>query len=287
MAAPRNQPAHRRSAPVRRPKRAARSRRKSGGRGGAWGKAWRGFRAMPGTVQGVIALVLLLALWVAANWAVQVARKPSELLFPVSDALHRTPTETWRAYGSLFEQHSTARVSPALLAALAQTETSGNPIVRTYWRWSWSPDPFQIWRPASSAVGLFQLIDGTFDQARRLCVHDHVVVEQGAWNDPRSCWFNGLYTRTVPSHSIEMTAAYLDRQIGSILARRRITRATPQQLDRLAAVIHLCGAGAGSGYAQRGFRFGSNARCGDHSGTAYIARVESLKRTFARLAAEG
>ena len=30
----------------------------------------------------------------------------------------------------------------------------------------------------------------------------------GPWYDLRSCWFNSFYTRTLPSHSSEMTAAY-------------------------------------------------------------------------------
>jgi hypothetical protein len=263
-----------------------RARKKSSRRrGGPWKRAWRGFRSGPAPVQWVFATVCLLALAVAVNFGVQVARKPSELFFPVSNALNRTPAETWRSYGHLFEKHSTARVSPTFLAALAQVEASGNPIVRTYWRWSWSVNPFDIYRPASSAVGLYQLIDGTYDEARRLCVHDHVVVEAGAWNEPRSCWFNGLYTRTVPSHAIEMTSAYLDRQISNILARHRVRNIDAQRLQHLAAVIHLCGAGAGSAYARRGFRFGADGTCGDHSARAYLARVDAMKRRFDALAA--
>ncbi len=287
MAGPRIRPLSRSaSAPASRRKRAAsKGRRKNSRRGGPWLRSWHALRALPLTAQGLLFSVVLVTLFVPVNWAVQVARKPSELLFPVSDALNRSPAQTWQSYGHLFEQHSTSRITPALLAALAQTETSGNPLVRTYWRWSWSLNPFDVYRPASSAVGLYQLIDGTYAEARKLCIHDHVVAEAGRWDDWRACWFNGLYTRTMPGHSIEMTSAYLDRQIGSILARKRITRATPAQIDRLAAVIHLCGAGAGASYAQRGFRFGANSRCGDHSAAAYLSRVASLKRTFAALSA--
>src|SRR5688572_29914343 len=164
---------------------AARSRRKSSARPGRWLRAWRALRGAPSMLQWVFAVVLTLTVAVAANFAVQVVRKLSELFFPVSDTLNRTPRETWRSYGDLFEQHATARITPQLLAALAHVEASGNPIVRTYWRWSWSPNPFEIYRPASSAVGMYQLIDGTFDQARRLCIRDHVVVEEGPWNDWR------------------------------------------------------------------------------------------------------
>jgi hypothetical protein len=267
---------------VRRAPQGTRSQRKSRSRQGRWLRAWRVFRGVPAPLQGFVAVALAVALAVVANFAVQVVRKPSELLFPVSDALNRTPSQTWRSYGPLFERHSTARITPQLLAALAQVEASGNPLVRTYWRWSWSLDPFEIYRPASSAVGLYQLIDGTFDQARRLCIHDHVVVEDGPWSDWRSCWFNSLYTRTVPSHAIEMTSAYLDRQVARILASRP-GKASPRQTGNLAAVIHLCGAGAGAGYARRGFTLAKNQRCGDHSVRAYLARIDSMQKVFGKL----
>ncbi len=99
---------------------------------------------------------------------------------------------------------------------------------------------------------MFQITDGTFAEARRYCIHDHVVVEDGPWHDPQSCWFNALYTRVVPAHAVEMTAALLDRTVARILARNRITTASLQQRQNLAAIIHLCGDGAGDGYARRG-----------------------------------
>src|SRR5580698_4814616 len=71
---------------------------------------------------------------VAANFLYQVIRKPSELLFPVSSVLAKNPAETWRAYSVLFRRYATPHISAELLAALAQVEGSGNPLVRTYWR---------------------------------------------------------------------------------------------------------------------------------------------------------
>ena len=165
------------------------------------------------------------------------------------------PAQTWRQYGPLFDEHSTAVITPELLAALAQVESSGNPVARTYWRWRFSWNPFELYGPASSAVGMFQITDGTFAEARRYCIQDHVVVEDGPWHDPHSCWFNALYTRVVPAHAVEMTAALLDRKVARILARNRIATASLQQRQNLAAIIHLCGDGAGNGYARRGFRF--------------------------------
>ena len=120
---------------------------------------------------------------------------------------------------------------------------------------------------------------------RRYCVHDHVVAEDGPWTDPGSCWFNALYTRVVAGHAVEMTAALLDRTVARHLARHGRQAASLQQRQDLATVIHLCGAGAGDGYARRGFRFASGQRCGDHDPRHYLARVNTLKREFARLAA--
>jgi hypothetical protein len=221
------------------------------------------------------------------NWVYQVVRKPTELFFPVSTVLAKTPPETWRQYGPLFRAHSTRVITPDLLAALAQVEGSGNPVARTYWRWRPTWHPLQVYQPASSAVGMYQITDATFREARRYCIHDHVVVEDGRWNDVRSCWFNGLYTRVVPSHAVELTAALLDRGVATTLARRHAGAATLQQKQDLAAVIHLCGAGPGDAYARRGFRLTAGQRCGDHDVRAYLAHVNALKRRFAGLAASG
>ena len=177
------------------------------------------FRRTPGVVQTTVLAGVFLVLFFAVNWTYQVIRKPSELWFPVSGSFYKDPAETWRAYGSLFERHSTAVMTPDLLAALAQVEGSGNPVVRTYWRFSLTHEPFEIFRPASSAVGMYQITDGTFAIARRYCVHRHRVVEEGPWYDYKSCWLNDLYTRTVPSHAVEMTAAYLDVGVTRVLGR--------------------------------------------------------------------
>ena len=260
--------------------RRARSRRGRTPRAAAF---WRLIAPLP--IRIVVGTVLLVTVWAAVNWIVQVARKPTELLFPVSESLGKAPEQTWRQYGALFAEHSTTVITPELLAALAQVEGSGNPVARTYWRWRLSWNPFEVYRPASSAVGMFQITDATFAEARRYCIHDHVVVEDGPWYDPHSCWFNALYTRVVPAHAMEMTAALLDRTVARILTRNRVATASLQQRQNLAATIHLCGEGVGDGYARQGFRFRAGQRCGDHDPRRYLAQVNALKSQFARLAA--
>ena len=247
----------------------------------------RAILAAPLSIRILVGAVLILALWSAVNWGYQVIRKPTELFFPVSGALAKTPPETWRRYGRLFREHSTAVITPDLLAALAQVEGRGNPVARTYWRWRLTWNPFQLYQPASSAVGMYQITDATFREAKRYCIHDHVVVEDGPWYDVRSCWFTRLYTRVVPSHAIELTAALLDRGVADTVGRQRLATATLQQKHDLAAVIHLCGAGPGDAYARRGFRLTADQRCGEHDVRAYLAHVNSLKQQFVRLAAAG
>lgn len=247
-------------------------------------RALRALLEAPGLIQFIIVATIVLTLWAAANWVYQVVRKPAELFFPVSDTLFKMPSETWSQYQPIFQAHSTAVITPDFLAALAQTEGSGNPVARTYWRWQFSLNPFEWYRPASSAVGMYQITDSTFAEARRYCIHDHVVVEDGPWYALRSCWFNSLYTRVVPSHAAELTLAYLDRRVAGTLERHRIAGATSQQKQDLAAVIHLCGAGAGNVYARRGFRLSNGQRCGDHNVRGYLAKINAMKRVFARLA---
>ncbi len=245
---------------------------------GAWLRAW------PRSIRILAAAVVVLAVWSALNLAYQVIRKPSEMFFPVSGALVKTPAETWRQYGPLFRANSTAVITPELLAALAQVEGAGNPVARTYWRWRLAWNPFELYRPASSAVGMYQMTDAAFAEAKRYCIRHHAVVEDGPWYDPGSCWFNGFYTRVVPSHAIELTAAFLDRSVADTTARRGIAAATAQQKQDLAAIIHLCGAGPGEAYARRGFRLAAGQHCGDHDAASYLAQVNAMKRQFARLA---
>jgi hypothetical protein len=251
------------------------------------GRALRALRVAPLAIRIALGTVLVLAVWVAANWIVQVARKPSEVFSPVSSSRINPPAQTWQQYGQLFAQNSTAVITPELLAALAQVEGGGNPMARTYWRWRLSWNPFEVYRPASSAVGMFQITDGAFAEARRYCIHDHVAVEDGPWHDLRSCWFNALYTRVVPGHAVEMTAALLDRTVARTLGHNRIANASPAQRQDLAALIHLCGSIAGDAYARRGFRLRDGQRCGDHDARRYLAEVNALKLRFARLAASG
>jgi hypothetical protein len=244
-------------------------------------KRW--WRPAPRPAKIIMGVLMILILWLSSNWIYQVVRKPSELFFPVSGTLYKSPAETWAEYAPIFKKYATDVMTPDLLAAIAQVEGSGNPVARTYWRWSWSSQPFEVYRPASSAVGMYQITDGNFAEARRYCIRDHVVVEDGSWSNWQSCWFNSLYARVIPSHAVELTSAYLDRSVANILARQGTGAATLQHKQMLAALIHLCGAGAGNEFARRGFRLIEGQRCGDHQARVYLDRVGAMKDVFDRL----
>jgi hypothetical protein len=224
-------------------------------------------------------MAMVLSAFFATNAVYQVVRKPTELFFPVSRAFAKMPTETWRQYGALFREYSTRSITPEVLAALAQVESDGNPVARTYWRWRLTWHPFAIYKPASSAVGMYQMTDAAFAEARHYCIRRHAVVDEG-------CWFNSLYSRIVPSNAIELTAVFLNRNVTAILAPKRNVRASPKQEQDLAAVIHLCGAGPARAFARRGFHLLAGERCGDHPVAKYLANVNAMKRHFLRLAVE-
>ena len=226
-------------------------------------------------VRIVAGLAILLASLTLLNTAYQMIRKPTELFVFIGNSLDKEPAETWARYGPLFRTYSTATITPELLAALAQVESSGNPVARTYWRWRWSFTPLAIYRPASSAVGLFQMTDPALAEAAPFCVRGNAVRETG-------CGFTWLHIRAIPSHAIELTSVYLDRQVVMVLNLADDVKATAQQKQDLAAFIHLCGAGPATAYARRKFQMVATERCGDHLVAGYVARVNAMKRQFLR-----
>jgi hypothetical protein len=236
-------------------------------------------KAVPKTVRIVVIAAIILAVFSAMNLVYQVLRKPTEMFAPVSGAFNKSPMETWRQYAPFFREYSTASISPELLAALAQVEGAGNPVASTYWRWRLTWNPFAIYQPASSSVGMYQMTDAAFAEARHYCIRDHIVVEDG-------CSLTGLDTRVLPSRAIELTAVFLDRKVTALLARAVKAAASPQQRRELAAIIHLCGASSAKAFARRGFHPIPGEHCGDQEVATYLAQINVMTREFQRLEAE-
>lgn len=239
-------------------------------------RGWRRFAALPRSLRIGIVAASFLAVFAAANFVDHVVHKPTELFFPLDGTLAKTPADTWRDYADLFRRYSTKDISPELLAALAEVESGGNPLARTYWRWRFTLNPFDIYAPASSSVGLYQMTDGAFDEARHYCIDNHAVTDD--------CWFTGLYTRVLPHDAIELAAVFLDRKVAAINAAGPARTATPRQLQDLAAMVQLCGVGPAEKFARRHFHLAPGERCGDALAATYLARVDAMARQFHALA---
>jgi len=229
-------------------------------------------------IAGVTAILLAVA--ALTNLVYHVIHKPTELFAFLGNTLDKEPPETWRQYGPLFRAYSTSTITPELLAALAQVESSGNPVARTYWRWQFSLNPLALYQPASSAVGLYQMTNAAYSEAARSCIRGNAVTDTG-------CGFTSLYIRAIPSHAIELASVYLDRNVADVLTRAGDVTAGAQRKQDLAAFIHLCGAGPATAFARRHFQIMAGERCGDHRVASYLARVNAMKRQFLRLAADG
>jgi hypothetical protein len=227
----------------------------------------------------VVIGIAFLALCSVVNLFYHILHKPTEVFAPISSEFNKAPIETWRQYAPLFREYSTLSIPPELLAALAQVESAGNPVASTYWRWRVTGDPFAVYQPASSAVGMYQMTDAAFAETEGYCILHHAVVETG-------CSATALHSRVVPRHATELTAVFLDRKVAAILGHRGKTKISRQQREELAAVIHLCGTGPATEFARRGFRLTPGERCGDHDVAAYLAQIDVMKRKFLRLAVE-
>ena len=224
----------------------------------------------------VLIAATILAVFSGMNLVYQVLRKPTEVFAPVSGAFNKTPAETWRQYAPLFREYSAASISPELLAALAQVEGAGNPVASTYWRWRLTWNPFTIYQPASSSIGMFQMTDAAFAEARPYCIRDDIVVEDG-------CSLTGLEFSGPTEPRCRAYGGVFGRKVTAILAPPLKAAASVQQKRELAAIIHLCGAGSAKAFARRGFHPIAGERCGDQEVATYFTQINAMAWEFLRI----
>jgi hypothetical protein len=74
---------------------------------------WHKLIAAPSAIR-IVVIAIVLAVVSATNLVYQVVRKPTEMFFPVSDAMNKMPAETWQQYAPLFREYSTATITPEL-----------------------------------------------------------------------------------------------------------------------------------------------------------------------------
>ncbi len=220
---------------------------------------------------------LIVAGFLTVNYAVQIVRKPTEAL-GIVPTTKKTPLQTWQSYRDEFRNSATTIITPDFLAAIAQVESSGDPVAQPKWVWRWTTDIFRIYAPESSAVGLMQITEGNFAEAKYYCVRYGKV--------ETNCWLNNLYARFWPSHSIEIAAAFMHVQVEKFLALYRLSSVKRESQQRLAAVIHLCGKGRAPEFIKNKFRVGSSfQRCGTHDPKDYLNKVGIYQRQFSRMLA--
>ncbi len=217
---------------------------------------------------------------VGINFLFQIYQKPLEVLSLFSLTKPKTVMETWSSYGTDFQKYSTHQVPPELLAAIAQSESSGNPLASPGWTWKLSSLWSKIYSPASSSFGLFQSTKGTFAEGTDLCMIDREVIPRSPWYNFDSCWLHGIYSRAWPSHAIKAAALKLHFDLTSITRNHRIKNVSSTDRAKLAAVIHLCGRQRAEKFVRDRFQFRGNAHCGTHHAPSYVNRILKLTRNF-------
>ena len=204
-----------------------------------------------------------------ANITYSLIDKPGQALSPISHLFKKFPTQTWQNYDRYFQDFATTEISASFLAALAQSESGGNPLATVYWRWQWTKDIHKIFHPASSALGMYQITVGTFQRMKNYCWQKGVVKKQ-------DCFWNQFRTRFSSYDSIYLVSAYLNHWVKKYPRYR--------DKEKMAALIHLCGPQK----VKRHMRWHGNlnkiTKCGTHSTRRYVNKIKRYQNTFHRLA---
>ena len=202
------------------------------------------------------------------------------MFFPVAGVLDKMPAETWEAYAPLFREHSTAAVS---------ARTAGGAGAGRGGRQSAGAHLLALEFLLESAVGLQARLERRRhvpdDRSRRSPMRARPA--STITSSSTDCWFTGLYTpraaRATPSSSPRCPWTARARRFS---ARYPHAKVNAQQMQDLAALIHLCGAGVAQGLRAQRLPSAAGQRCGDHSAAQYLASVNTMMRQFRRLAAK-
>lgn len=220
-------------------------------------------------------MLMLTVFAVTTNFLWQIYQKPAEVVALLGWSKDKSHVSTWNNYAGFFNQHSTRLMTPQFLAALAQIESSGNPLATPQWKFRLTDRLSRVFSPQSSSVGLYQFTSGTFDKAKKYCIKNGEAQSV-------NCWFNSVYTRVFPSHSIEVASAYLDTEVRRLMKKHK-KRLNLNMAQNLAGVIHLCGINKAEKYFQSGFNTNKIGECGTHNPRLYLKRLRQSRRAFNRI----
>jgi hypothetical protein len=70
-----------------------------------------------------------------------------------------------RCPSAVCARRSDRRRRQDITGGLAQVESTGNPVARSYWSRQFAWKPFAVYNPASSAVGMYQMTDAAYAEA--------------------------------------------------------------------------------------------------------------------------
>jgi hypothetical protein len=200
------------------------------------------------------------------NAIYQIFLNPIHLFSFISKPFSKTPQQTWDAYSEIFQRQGDTRITPELLAAIAQVESAGNPLAAPPWQFSLSTDVAQLFAPASSAFGIMQITKGTFETMRKL------AKEEGRPTP--------VMTRLRVEDSVQLSAIHLRRSIQDLIGDRGWDKLDRRRSTHLASVIHLCGPEVGKRLIKLQYRTERLPRCGSHWPEVYSNRVWELRQYF-------
>ncbi len=175
---------------------------------------------------------LVLSFGLAINFCYQIYRHPIHLLSLLHPGEAQTPMQIWKSYSEDFKSYSTNSVSSELLAALAVVESNGKSWATPSWNLQSTTTPENLFAPATSAFGLMQITDGHFKETKSDCIRSKTLYH--------NCWMNFFTSRVFASHSIEMAAVYIHKQLEAFQKKLGRPLSSEEKVS-LASVTHLCG----------------------------------------------
>ncbi len=98
-----------------------------------------------------------------------------------------------------------------------------SPVARTYWQWRATLNPFALYQPTSSAAGMYQMINETFQEALAL---PHPPPRGGRRRSlGRSARYTILRSRQIPRANLAINQTWLYRiQFGDTTGKKEKTR---------------------------------------------------------------
>lgn len=228
-------------------------------------------------VMALFSTTAILLIMISAIW--QFVQNPFLIVGTFIEDKPKTHSQSWAKFGHIFMENKTTHLTPAFIAGLIQTESSGRQWTGTEWTFSLNRGLLKIFAPKTTSFGLAQFTDATFESSKKFCVENTKVESAKPWYMVDGCWLTDLKTRASAKDSIETTSAYLQNFINQHIIKRKIN-VTKRNAQRFAAIAHLCGLGVAKSFVNSKFYLSNNKRCGSHRLSIYLARVFKNKRIF-------